>query len=110
MSPKPQANQPEQGSAEKDRPIRAVKIGNAQVAIWRNLTQDGNVVFNATIERLYYDEKLQKWASTKSFGRNDMLSLAKAVDLAHSQMCELHEQANRHQRVQAQAANEGPSR
>ena len=82
-------------SAQKDRPIRSVKIGSVQVAIWRNLTAEGRVVFNATLERLYFDEKAEKWESSQSFGRRDMLELSKAVDIAHTVMCEQHEHANR---------------
>ena len=84
-----------QSPGQKTRPVRAVKIGPIQVAIWRNLTAEGRVVFNATLERLYYDEKAAKWESSTSFGRNDMLILAKAADVAHTAMCELHENANR---------------
>ena len=73
-------------SAQKDRPIRSVKIGSVQVAIWRNLTTEGRVVFNATLERLYFDEKAEKWESSQSFGRRDMLELSKAVDISHTEM------------------------
>ena len=78
-----------------DRPVRYIKIGRVQIAIWRNLTAEGQEVFNATAERLYKDEQTGKWDSSSSFGRRDMLELAKAVDIAHTVMSELSENANR---------------
>ena len=79
----------------KQRPVRTVKVGSVQVAVWRNLTAEGRAVFNATLERLYFDEKADQWESSHSFGRRDMLELAKAADIAHTVMSELYENTNR---------------
>jgi hypothetical protein len=101
---------PAGGREQKDRPVRSVKVGSVQVAIWRNLTDDGREVFNATLERLYFDEKAEKWESSHSFGRRDMLELAKAVDVAHTVMSELHEHANRRVSARQPAASQGNAR
>lgn len=95
---------PKVDDEKKERPARFVKIGSVQVAIWRNLTKEGREVFNATFERLYFDEQADKWDSSTSFGRRDMLELSKAADIAHTVMSELHENANR--RVAARSASD----
>lgn len=75
----------------KTKPIHNVKLGLVEAAIWRN-ENDGKPRFNVTVRRSYAIEKDGKlnWNSTDSFGRDDLLALAKAVDLAHSW---IHEQA-----------------
>ena len=42
---------------------------------------------NVTFSRLYKDG--DQWKSTHSFGRNDLLVLAKVADQAHSRLFEL---------------------
>jgi len=44
------------------------------------------VRFNTTFTRLYKTES-DKWDSSDSFGRDDLLLLAKVADLAHSWIC-----------------------
>ena len=39
------------------------------------------------LTRLYQDG--DQWRSTHSFGRNDLLTVAKVADLAHTKVCEL---------------------
>ena len=70
----------------KDKPAHEVRLGAIKVAIWKNDTQNG-VRYNATFSRLYRDE--DEWKSTDSFGRDDLLVLAKVADQAHSW---IHEQ------------------
>ena len=55
--------------------------GGIRAAIWKNDTEAG-VRYNVTIERIYKDK--DEWKSTGSFGRDDLLLLAKAVDQAHT--------------------------
>ena len=70
----------------KDKPAHEVRLGAIKAAIWKNDTQNG-VRYNATFSRLYRDE--DEWKSTDSFGRDDLLVLAKVADQAHSW---IHEQ------------------
>ena len=52
-----------------------------RAAIWANDTESGTR-YNVTFERSYRDG--ENWKSTHSFGRDDLLVLAKAADLAHT--------------------------
>ena len=56
-------------------------MGAIKAAIWKNDTQSG-VRYNVTFSRLYKDG--DEWKSTDSFGRDDLLVLAKVADHAHS--------------------------
>ena len=72
------------------KPISEVRIGRVKAAIWPNGTE-GRTRHNVTFSRLYKDG--DEWKSTQSFGRNDLLLLAKVVDQAHSRIFELqHEE------------------
>lgn len=73
----------------QNRPVHTVKLGLVEAAIWRNAT-DGKPRYNVTVRRSYATEKDGKveWKSTDSFGRDELLVLAKAVDLAHTWICE----------------------
>lgn len=63
------------------RPVHEVRIGLIKGAIWANQTDD-TVRHNVTFERSYKDG--EEWKTTTSFGRDDLLTLAKVADLAHS--------------------------
>jgi hypothetical protein len=65
----------------KDKPVHEVRLGSIKAAIWKNDTQSG-VRYNVTFARLYKDG--DEWKSTDSFGRDDLLVLAKVADNAHS--------------------------
>ena len=43
--------------------------------------------YNVTFSRLYKNG--DKWQNTQSFGRNDLLTLAKVADLAHTRIYSL---------------------
>jgi len=62
-------------------PVHEVRIGLIKAAIWANNTEDG-LWHNVTFERSYRDG--EEWKSTTSFGRDDLLVLAKVADMAHS--------------------------
>jgi len=68
----------------KVKPIHEVRIGFIKAAIWKNETEAG-VRYNVTFSRLYKD--VEQWKSTESFGRDDLLLLAKVADNAHSWIC-----------------------
>ena len=67
----------------KDKPAHEVRIGAVKAAIWRNDTSNG-VRYNTTFSRLYKDKEDDQWKSTESFGRDDLLVLAKVADAAHT--------------------------
>ena len=70
----------------KQKPVDRVRLGRIAAAIWRNDTKDGTF-FNVTVERSYRDGDNIK--SSDSFGRDDLLLLAKVVDMAHTRIYEL---------------------
>ena len=65
----------------KQKPIHEVRLGYIKAAVWRNETEAG-VRYNVTFSRLYKDG--YNWQSSDSFGRDDLLSLSKVADQAHS--------------------------
>ena len=67
----------------KDKPTHEVRIGAIKAALWKNDTTNG-VRYNVTFTRLYKDKEDGQWKSTDSFGRDDLLVLAKVADQAHS--------------------------
>jgi len=67
----------------KDKPIHEVRLGAIKAAIWKNDTANG-VRYNVTLSRIYKDREDNQWKSTDSFGRDDLLVLAKVADLSHT--------------------------
>ena len=68
-------------SMKNDKPVHEVRLGAIKAAIWKNDTENG-VRYNVTMSRLYRDG--DEWKSTDSFGRDDLLVVAKIADQAHS--------------------------
>ena len=68
------------------KPITEIRIGAVKATIWQNGTED-QPRHNVTFSRLYKDGAT--WKSTQSFGRNDLLLLAKVADQAHSRIFQL---------------------
>ena len=66
---------------ETKKPVHEVRLGAIKAAIWANDTQNG-VRHNVTLQRLYKDE--DEWKSTDSFGRDDLLLVAKVANMAHT--------------------------
>lgn len=65
----------------KEKPVHEVRLGAIKAAIWKNDTDNG-VRYNTTIRRLYKDG--DDWKDTDSFGRDDLLVVAKVSDMAHT--------------------------
>ena len=69
------------------KPVDEVRIGRVKGTIWKNGTEFDAPRYNVTFSRLYKDG--DKWQNTQSFGRNDLLTLAKVADLAHTRIYSL---------------------
>ena len=69
------------------KPVAEVRIGRVKATVWPNETKEGRTRYNVTFSRLYKDG--EEWKKTQSFGRNDLLVLAKVADQAHSRIFEL---------------------
>ena len=66
------------------KPVHEVRLGLIKAAIWANDTEQG-VRHNVSITRLYKEG--DEWKSTTSFGRDDLLLVAKVADMAHTWIC-----------------------
>ncbi|MCA9306424.1 MAG: hypothetical protein KDA16_07815 [Phycisphaerales bacterium] len=68
------------------KPIHQVRLGTVKAAVWANPTDDDRTRYSVTVQRIYRDNG--EWKRTTSFRRNDVLVLAKVLDLAHSWICQ----------------------
>ena len=68
------------------KPVDEIRIGRVKATIWRNGT-DEQPRHNVTFGGLY--KEANQWKTTQSFGRNDLLVLAKVADQAHSRIFSL---------------------
>lgn len=65
-----------------------IRIGRIKAVIWANETSAG-LRHNVQLQRIYRPEGSEEWQTSDSFGRDDLLVVAKVADLAHSW---IHEQ------------------
>ena len=71
-----------------NKPVAEVRVGAVKAAIWPNQTESGAVRYNVTFSRIYKDAE-GNWKSTSSFGRDDLLFVAKVADQAHTKIFEV---------------------
>lgn len=69
----------------KQQPVHEIRLAAVKAAIWENKTNNG-IMFNVTVGRLFKDG--DNWKQTESFGRDDLLLVAKVADQAHTWICE----------------------
>lgn len=80
MATKPSPAKPT-ANGTGNRPVHEVRLGRIKAAIWANSTENG-VRHNVTFSRLYRDG--EEWKDSDSFGRDDLLIVAKVADLANT--------------------------
>ncbi len=73
------------------KPAAQLRYGSVSAAIWKNDTDKGSF-YNVTFQRTYKEGEELK--NTQSFGRDDLLLLAKLADLAHTKIFELQHSAD----------------
>jgi hypothetical protein len=73
------------------KPVHEIRLGRIRAAIWENDTKNG-VMHNVTLSRLYKDS--DDWKDSTSFGRDDLLLIAKVCDQAHTWIHEATEGRN----------------
>ena len=71
---------------QKQKPIHEVRLGLIKAAVWKNETEAG-VRYNVTFSRIYKENGDEDWKHTESFGRDDLLLVAKVADHAHTWIC-----------------------
>ena len=63
--------------ATNNKPTAELRIGAVKATVWEN--EVGDITrHNVTFSRLYKDG--EQWKTTQTFGRNDLLVLAKVAD------------------------------
>ncbi len=67
-------------------PVKTLRLGRIKAAVWENAA-DQRTFYNVTFARTYMDEE-KKFHDSDSFGRDDLLLLAKLADQAHSYICD----------------------
>jgi hypothetical protein len=80
-------------SDKASKPAHKLRDGAIEVAIWRNEGEKG-VWYSVTATRSF--KQGEEWKQTDSFGQDDLLALAKLLDLAHTWILTQQQQA-RHQ-------------
>src|SRR5712692_9980815 len=65
----------------KQRPAHEIRLGRIKAAIWANQGDNGTW-YSVTLSRNYKDG--DEWKSSASFGRDELLTLAKVADQANS--------------------------
>ena len=85
-SRKPQQQDP---LSDPTKPVAEVRINTVKGTVWANEVETGTR-YNVVFGKLYRQE--DQWKTTSSFGRDDLLTLAKVVDLAHTRILKLQEE------------------
>ena len=70
---------------EKQRPTHEIRMGAVKASIWENASNSGGSFLTASFHTLYRDQD-GNWRSSSSFGRDDLLLLAKVANEVHSYM------------------------
>ncbi len=85
-------NQMECAMNSTQKPTQEIRLGAIKAAIWKNETASGTR-YNVTVSRLYRDG--DQWKSTDTFGRDDLLLVAKVADQAHTWICHQGQETER---------------
>lgn len=88
--------------SNENQPIQKLRIGRIGASIFENTTAEGNSFYNVQFDRSYRDG--DEWKRTKSFGRDDLLALAKLADQTHSFIVERQQNATDEQEEEREAA------
>ena len=70
---------------ENNRPVHEIRMGAVKASIWQNEAKNGGSFYSATFHTLYRDSE-GSWRRSSSFGREDLLLLAKVANEVHSFM------------------------
>ena len=73
-------------ATNNSKPVAELRIGTVKATVWKNEVS-GITRHNVTFSRLYKDG--EQWKTTQTFGRNDLLVLAKVADQTHTRIFEL---------------------
>lgn len=77
---------------DNSKPAARLRLGKVSAAIWKNETDKGDF-YNVTFQRTYKEG--DEFKNAQSFGRDDLLVLAKLADEAHTKIHELQHDSDR---------------
>jgi hypothetical protein len=83
------------------QPAHKIRIGTLQVTIWRNHGEKGNW-YSVNPSRGYKAD--EAWRETDSLGFDDLLTMAKLLDLAHTWVMHQQQADAKGRKESAQAA------
>lgn len=83
-----------------NKPIHEIRNGVVKVSIWKNENEKG-VFFNTTLEKLY--KKGEKWQSSKSFSRDQLLIVSRLAQEANAW---IYEESNRELRKEEETSSD----
>ena len=84
------------------KPAHKIRIGCLQVTIWRNSSDKGN--WYNVIPARSYKAGDETWKETDSLNFDDLLSMAKLFDLAHTWIMHQQQSDRKAEKESAQAA------
>ncbi|QDT07449.1 hypothetical protein K227x_58760 [Rubripirellula lacrimiformis] len=73
--------------SNENKPVHRLRLSTIAAAVFRNVSEDGHVSYNATFDRSYKDGN--EWKRSHNYGRDDLLNLSKLADQANTW---IHEQ------------------
>ena len=74
--------------SDSNKPAKEIRLGRIKATIWANSTENGTR-YNVSIVRIYKDG--DDWKEATSFGREELLLVAKVADMAHTWIYEQKE-------------------
>ena len=77
------------GSASARRPEATAKVGNVEIAIWKNRNERGDFYTASAPTLRYKDAQTSEWKDGSSYGPMDLLALAEAAREASAKIREL---------------------
>lgn len=77
----------ERTKTESKPPVAKLRAGLVTASIWERETEAHGKFYAVTFERRYRDSDGQ-WQSSHSYDAQDLLTLAKLADLAHTKILE----------------------
>lgn len=67
--------------SSKEKPVHKIRAGALEVAVWRREGEKGPF-YNVSMSRSY--KQGEEWKQSDSFGQDDLLLMAKLLDMAHT--------------------------
>ncbi len=71
------------------QPAHKIRIGALQATIWRNKSENGT--WYSVVPSRSYKQGDDEWRETDSLGYDDLLSMSKLLDLAHTWIMHQHQ-------------------